>query len=103
MFGGKGWDFIYKMNKLKKVLMNEKIETIQLPLFGVSITALPNGNLVYRTFMQVVLLNENVKEIKSVSTSGESCCALNYRNEIYVSDYSEDCIILFDLNLNQLK
>ena len=36
--------------KMKKVLMNGKIETIQLAANGVSLIALPNGNLVYGTY-----------------------------------------------------
>ena len=82
--------------------MNGKIETIQLPYNGgVSLIELENGNLVYGAFGKVFLLNENFQEIKSVSTGGLSFCALNSRNEIYVS--VKHCIILFDLNLNQLK
>ena len=92
-----------KMNKLKRVLFNGKIETIQLAANGVSLIALPNGNLVYGTDGKVFLLNENFQEIKSVSTGGWSCCALSRRNEIYVSDSVNDCIISFDLNLNKLK
>jgi len=46
---------------------------------------------------------ENLKEIKSFSTGGWSCCALNRRNEIYVSVGGKHCIISFDLNLNQLN
>ena len=89
--------------KMKRVLLNGKIETIQLPPYGVSLIALPNGNLVYGTYQKVFILNENFQEIKSVETDGWSFCGLNHRNEIYVSDHSKHCIILFDLNLNQLK
>ena len=88
---------------MKRVLLNGKIETIQLPPYGVSLIALPNGNLVYGTYQKVFILNENFQEIKSVETDGWSFCGLNHRNEIYVSDHSKHCIILFDLNLNQLK
>jgi len=99
VFGGSNK---YKMNKMKRVLLNGKIETIQLAANGVSLITLPNGNLVYGTGNgKVFLLNENFQEIKSVSTGGHSICALNSRIEIYVSDYY--CIILFDLNLNKLK
>ena len=69
--------------------------------YGLSLIALPNGNLVYGTYLKVFLLNENFLEIKSVETGRYSCCALNHRNEIYVS--SGHCIILFNSNLNQLK
>ena len=64
---------------------------------------MPNGNLVRGTNDSVKLCDENLKEIKSVSTGGWSCCALNRRNEIYVSVYKKHCIISFDLNLNKLK
>ena len=94
----------YKINKMKRVLLNGKTETIQLPSnCGVSLIALPNGNLVYGTFGKVFLLNENFQEIKSVETGGYSFCSLNHRNEIYVLVHQKHCIILFDLNLNQLK
>ena len=93
----------YKRNKMKRVLLNGKIETIQLPGYGVSLIALPNGNLVYGTLKKVFLLNENFQEIKSVSTGGHSFCAVNHRNEIYVSDHRNHCIISFDFNLNQLN
>ena len=77
---------VYKMKKLKNVLMNGKIETFQLPTDrGVSLIALPNGNLVYSTACgKVFLLNENFQKIKSVSTGEWSFCTLNYRNEICV-------------------
>ena len=86
-----------------RVLTNVKIEMIQLPSEGVSLIALPNDYLVYGTFKQVYLLNENFQELISVSTGGFNYCALNHRNEIYVSDQSKHCIILFDLNLNKLR
>ena len=92
-----------KTYKIKRVLMNGKLETIQLAANGVSLIALPNGNLVYGTFNSVFLLNENFEQIKRVSTGGSSCCALNHRNEIYVSVDGKNCIILLDSNLNQLK
>ena len=64
----------YKMNKLERVLMNGKIETIQVAAnsfrlirCGVSLVALPNGNLVYSNHQKVFLLNENLQEIKTVS------------------------------------
>ena len=92
-----------KVYKMKRVLINARIETIQLPSdCGVSLISLPNGNLVYGTYQKSFLLNENFQEIKRVSTCGMSCCALNQRNEIYVSDHSKHCIILFDLDLNQI-
>ena len=93
------------MNKMKKILMNARIESIQLPTTcGVSLIALPNGNVVYGTYRKVFLLNENnFQEIKRVSTGGDSFCALNSRNDICVSVHHEHCIRLFDLNLNQLK
>ena len=93
------------MNKLKRVLLNGKFRAIRIPVNGVSINALPNGNLVYSTNNQVILLNENFQEVKNVSLGegGDSFCASYHRNEIYVSDYSKHCIILFDLNLNELK
>ena len=100
VFGGRT---SYKLNKLKRVLMNGKIETIQLATKGVSLIPLANGNLVYGTGGKVFLLNENFHEIKSVSTDGISFCASNHRNEIYVSDNHKHCIILFDFNLNELK
>ena len=89
---------------MKRVLMNGKIETIQVAFYGTSLIALPNGNLVYGTANgKVFLLNENFQKIKNVSTGGHSCCAINDRNEIYVSSSQKHSIISFDLNLNQLK
>ena len=92
------------MNKMKRVLMNGKIETIQLAGDGIiSLIALPNGNLVNGNNHQVFLLDEKFQEIKRVLTDGYSFCALNHRNEIYASVHQNHCIILYDLNLNQLK
>ena len=79
--------------------MNGKIETIIIPSYVLSLIALPDGNIVYGTLNKVFLLNENFQKIKSVSTDRWSYCALNHRNEKYVTDYSKNCIILFDLNL----
>ena len=94
--------------KMKRVLMNGKTETIQLAISkiingGVSLIALPNGNLFYGARWKLLLLNEIFQEIKRVSTDGDGYCALNHRNELYVSDQAKHCITLFDLNLNQLK
>ena len=47
--------------------------------------------------------NDNFKDIKSVSTGGYSSCALNHRNEIYVSVHQKHCIFSFDMNLKKLK
>ena len=68
-----------------------------------SLISLANGNLVYGTGHSVILFNENLKEFKSVLTDGYSFCALNRRNDIYVSVHQKPCIISFDLNLNQFK
>ena len=81
VFGGLA---AYKMNKMKRVLFNGKIETIQLAANGTSLVTLPNGNLVDGTVGKVFLLNENFQKIKSVSTGEWSFCTLNYRNEICV-------------------
>ena len=83
MFGGPK----YKRNRIKRVLMNGKFESIQLANRCVSLIALPNAHLVYGILGKVFELNENFKfkEIKIVLTDGYSCCALNQRNEIYVS------------------
>ena len=90
--------------KMKRILMDARIETIQLPTkYGFSLIALPNGNLVYGSYGEVFLLNENFQEIKSVSSNGDSFCALNSRNEICVTVLHGHCIRLFDLNLNPLK
>ena len=56
-----------KRNKMKRVLMKGKIQTIQLTANGDSLIALPCGNLVYGTHGKVFLLNGNFQEIKSVS------------------------------------
>ena len=69
-----------------------------------SLISLPNGNFVCGTDNSVILLNEKLQNIKEVYTGVfGNYCSLNRRNEIYVSVNSEDCIYLFDYNLNQLK
>ena len=89
--------------KMKETLLKGKFELIQVADYPLSLISLPSGNLVCSTDGSVKLLDENFKEIKSVSTGGFSCCALNHRNEIYMSDSSNHCIISFDLNLNKIK
>ena len=88
---------------MKKTLLNWKFELIEVAGRPTSLISLPNGNLVCGTNDSVKLLDENFKEIKSVSTGGSSYCALNRRNEIYVSVWSQHYIISFDLNLNKLN
>ena len=88
---------------MKETLLNGKFELIEVAERPLSLISLPNGNLVCGTTDSVKLLDENFKEIKTVSTGAFSCCALNRRNEIYVSVSVKHCIISFDLNLNQLK
>ena len=88
---------------MKETLLNWKFELIEVAGWPTSLICLPNGNLVCGTDDSVKLFDENLKEIKSVSTGGFSFCALSRRNEIYVSVYGKHCIISFDLNLNKLK
>ena len=88
---------------MKETLLNGKFELIEVAGEPASLIGLPNGNLVCGKHDSVKLLDENLKEIKSVSTSGFSFCALNRRNERYVLVWDKHCIISFDLNLNKLK
>ena len=82
-----------KYKKMKEIVLNGKFELIEVAGQPLSLISLPNGNLVCYMDNLVKLLDENLKEIKSVSTGGESFCALNKRNEIYVSVYQNHCII----------
>ena len=75
----------YKYKKIKETLFNAKLELIEVAGRPTSLISLPNGNLVCGTNNSVKLLDEKLKEIKSVSTGGLSLCALNRRNEICVS------------------
>ena len=85
----------YKYKKMKETLLNWKFELIELAGQLSSLNSLPNGNLVYGTLRSVKLLDENFKEIKPVSkSSGYSFCALNSRNEIYVSVDDKHYILL---------
>ena len=94
----------YRYKKMKETLLNGKFELIQLDVHPTSLISLPNGNLLCGTHGSVKLLDEYFKEIKSVLIGGFfTFCALNYRNEIYVSVSEKHCILLFDFNLNQLK
>ena len=93
----------YRYKKMKETLLNGKFELIEVAEQPSSLISLPNGYLVCGTTGSVKLLDEYFKEIKSVSTGGWTFCALNRRDEIYVSVGGKHCIILFDLNLNKLK
>ena len=68
--------------KIKETLLNGKFELIQVPAKPLSLISWPNANLVYGTWGSVKLLDENLKEIKSVATCGYSFCGSNRRNEI---------------------
>ena len=85
---------------MKETLLNGKFELIEVAGRPVSLISLPKGNLVCGTCDSVRLLDETFKE---VSTGAFSFCDFNHKNEIYVSVSLKHCIILFDLNLNQLK
>ena len=95
MFGG------FPAYKMKRALINGKIETIQVAFYGKSLTALPNGNRVYGTAnRKVFLLNENFQKIKKFSKGGHSCCAINDRNKIYhkfLNCHQVKNIVLFHL------
>ncbi len=93
----------YKFNKIKETLLNGKFEIIPLVRQPSSLIALPNNNFVFGTNFSAMLFNENLEQIKTISTGGYSFCALNHRNQICVSVGDKDFIILFDLNLQQLK
>ena len=93
----------YRYKKMKETFLNGKFELIEEAGKPVSLFSLPNGDLICGTADSVKLLDENFKETKSVLTGGFSFCALNHRNEIYVSVFGKHCFIMFDLNLNQLK
>ncbi len=93
----------YKFNKIKKTLLKGIYELIQLADRGVSLISLPNSNLVFGTESLVKLIDENFKEINSVTVGNLKCCALNHRNEIYVSDGYQNVITLLDLNLKEVK
>ena len=92
-----------KRSKIKNLLLNGNFKTIPIEGYPLSLIDLPNGQFVSGTDDSVILLNENLQSIKKVWTGGNSFCALSRRNEIYVSVYQRHCIILFDLNLNQLE
>ena len=89
--------------KVKETLLNGKFGLIEVAGLPTSLTSLPTGNLACCTDDSVKLLDENLKEIISVSTGGQSFCAFSRRNEKYVSVSDKNCIIPFDCNLNQLK
>ena len=88
---------------VKETLLNGKFGLIEVAGRPSSLISLPTGNLVCCTDDSVKLLDENLKEIISVSTGGTSFCASSRRNEKYVSVSGKHCIISFDCNLNQLK
>ena len=86
------------------MLLNGNFETIPIEGHPNLLISLPNINFVCGTSRSVILFNEKLQTIKEVSTGlGTTYCALSRRNEIYVSVPQKHCIILFDLNLNQLK
>ena len=98
----------YRCNKTKIsienicYLLNGKFEIIPIGGQPASLIILPNGNLVCSTYPSVMLLNESFEHIEIISPGG-NYCAVNCRNEIYVSIFEKNCILLFDLNLNQLQ
>ncbi len=69
-----------------------------------SLVALPNGNLVVGTKdNSLILTDENFEEINNVSVGNLVYCALDHRNEIFVSYGYQNHIILFDSNLKKVK
>jgi len=61
---------------------------------------LPNDNLgLGSKDNSLILTDENLKEINNVTVGKLEYCALNHRNEIYVSCGYQNHIILFDSNL----
>jgi hypothetical protein len=98
-----------KFNKIKETILNGKFENIPLQgnensrTYDVSVVSFPNGNLVYSATRMLKLIDENSKIIKSIYVKGEGSLALNRRNQVYFSCPENKCILLLDLNLNQIK
>lgn len=89
--------------KMKKTLLKGIYESIEVASGGKSLISLPNGNLVFGTQTSLMILDENFKIMKSVALESIECCALNHRNEIYVSGGHDKVINLLDLNLKKVK
>ena len=92
-----------KMNEIRATLLNKTFEIMPFIKNPVSFQILPNGNLLCGTYGSVMQLDENLKKINDIQAAGLCLSALNDRNQIYVSSHSKHCIILFDLDLNQLN
>ena len=87
---------------MKRTLLKGKYESIKVAYCDVSLVALPNGTLVVGTKdNSLILTDENFKDINNVTVGKLEYCALNHRNEIYVSCGDQNHIILFDSNLKK--
>jgi hypothetical protein len=73
-------------NKIKKTLFKGKYKSIKLEHVGDFLIALANGDLVFGVSFSLMLIEENFKEIRKVTVGNVDSCALNHRNEIYVSN-----------------
>ena len=78
--------------------------TIPVEVEAYSFCILPNGYLLSSNYGSITLFDENFQVIKRIDTEGFIFgCALNHRNEIYISNYNEKSIKMMNLDLNVIK
>jgi hypothetical protein len=98
----------WNQNELTKRETREKIQNANFESISnlkiVSICILPNDQILATTDFSIRVFNGELKEIKVQKVPQWTAigCAISPKNEIYISDYSNSCINIYDLNLNKI-
>lgn len=106
-------EIIYKNyiseNTLTKNEIKDKIENANFELLSniqvVSLCILPNDQILATDKDSIHIFDEKFKEIKNIKVPEWTSvgCSLSPKNEIYISDYTNSCINVFDLSLQKIN
>ena len=89
--------------------INEKIKNAEFKIFpnckAIDFCILPNKRILVTTQNSIRVFNQILQEIKIIDVSKWTAfgCAINHRNEIYISNASNNCIDIYNLNLEKIK
>ena len=86
-----------------QTLSNSNFEVIPINASSYEMCILSNNYIISANIGSVTMHDEYFNLIKKLEITLPVGCALNHRNELYISDYNNHCIYMLDLNFKNLK